>query len=604
MSDEVPEQDFSHWDGTAFFEGHPRERRHVYLDKHEDGFLAYGVIDPDPQYVFLVRGHNEQELQRFLAQIGEEQARVSDGPPPIEVKVGGDKPPPVEGTPPGLQGGESQSRLLPSPAPSINPKSQKARPEVDAPSRVHLLLAHVDNPGPALPEGLPVSSVVHEPLPSSVKPKHLYDLSGDLNDLAAQRWALIAPEGPRGDRLLARVARLRAHRAEQQHLRSDQVLVFRVPPAMSAQQAEEFRCRLLRIPKEDQPRYLLVLGDADEVSFELQQHLAVDRFVGRLTFVREEEFELYADKVLRAETGASRAERARALFFTAHDGTVSIRHGHEHLISRGLRSCQQSARRGGFPASELRELDSPRGSSAARLLASVAEPTPTVLLSLSHGNGGPTSGWRSPEEQRRHQGALFLGNGQTLTVDDVSRHPFLPGGVWVYFACFSVGTPQRGMYTPWLQRLKDAGTGGQGLESVLSSRPLDGRPFVAALPQAALANPEGPLAVLGHVDLAWSYAYQEPGGYNHATRFAHLLGDMVRHRRAGVGLYSLTNAIAAIDARLALFHQGDAVALLEGCEPPREAMDRAHLWMMRHDLASYLLLGDPAVRLSLTESRR
>jgi hypothetical protein len=28
------------------------------------------------------------------------------------------------------------------------------------------------------------------------------------------------------------------------------------------------------------------------------------------------------------------------------------------------------------------------------------------------------------------------------------------------------------------------------------------RPFIAALPKAVLANPEGPLAVMGHEDLA------------------------------------------------------------------------------------------------------
>lgn len=602
MSEEVAVQEFSLWSGKAFFAELPREGRHVYLDRQEEGFLAYGVVHPEPRYVFRVQGRNEGELQRFLAQVKDERARVSEGPPPIEVKVGGDKPPPVEGTPPGLREGEAQKSRRPSPSASRPPPEQ---PEESPAPRVHLLLAHTDTAGAALPEGLPVSSVCHEPSPtSSAKPTHLYDLSGDWNDLAIQRWGLIAPEGSRGDRLLDRVARLREHRARQQGLRSEEIRVFRVPPDMSATQAEGFRRTLSRIQKEEQPRYLLILGDADEVSFELQRHLAVDRFVGRLAFAREEEFSLYVDKVLRAEDSAPQTEHARALFFTAHDGTVSIQHGHEHLMSRGLTSCRQSALRGSFPSSELHELDSPRGASAERLFEHVAKPLPTVLLSLSHGNGGPLGGWRSAQEQRQHQGELVLGNGQTLTADEVSRRPFLPGGLWVFFACFSVGTPADSTYTPWLRRLERAGNGGTGLESVLSSRPLDGRPFVAALPQAALANPEGPLAVLGHVDLAWSYAYREMDGYNHATRFAHLLGDWVRHRRAGVGVYAVTSALASIDARLMLLYQGDEVALSSGREPPTEAMDRAYLWMARHDLASFLLLGDPAVRLTLSPSRR
>lgn len=468
----------------------------------------------------------------------------------------------------------------------------------------HLLLAHTDSHRPVLPQGLALTSVLREPRPDpTARPKHLYDLTGDLNDLPSQRWALVVPEGERGERLKKRVARLRQHRAEQQQLRPEQVQVFPVPRGMTALQAEEFRRKLLKMQKEEQPRYLLVLGDADEVSFEFQQHLAVDRFVGRLAFPREEDFEVYADKVLRAELGAPQAERARTLFYTVHDGTVATSHGYNLLMSRSLRNCQQSSQRGSFPASDVRELGSPQDSSINRLLESAAEPTPAVLMTLSHGDAGPWSGWRSPAEQRQRQGAMVLDNGQVLTTDDVARRSFLPGGVWIYFACFSAGTPERSTYRPWLQRLKDAGEGGQNLDSVLASAPMDARPFVAALPQAALANPEGPLAVIGHVDLAWSYAYQELDGHNHATRFTNVLGDLVKHRRAGVGLYSLTSAIASVDARLAMAYQQDEEARLEGSEPPQEEIDRAYLWMARHDLSAYVLLGDPAVRLPLRGRR-
>lgn len=469
----------------------------------------------------------------------------------------------------------------------------------------HLLLAYADSQRPVLPQGLALTSVLREPQPTSaVKPKRLYDLNGEPNDLPSQRWAVVAPEGPRGDRLLERVERLRQLRAEQQHLRPDQLRVFRVSPCMTALEAEEFRLKLLKMQSEEQPRYLLVLGDADEVSFEFQQYLAVDRFVGRLAFPREEDFEVYADKVVRAECGEPRAERARTLFYTVHDNTVATSHGYELLVSRSLQSCERSLQRGNFPASEVRELGSPQDFSAELLLASAAEPTPAVLLTLSHGAGAPVDGWNSPAEQRQLQGTLSLGKGQALVADDVARRPFLPGGVWISFACFSAGTPKRSTYAPWLQRLRNANAGGQSLESVLASAPLDARPFVAALPQAALANPEGPLAVIGHVDLAWSYAYQDLGGHNHASRFANVLGDLVKHRRAGVGLHSLTSAIASVDARLAMLYQQDAAALFEGDEPPRDVVELAHLWMARHDLSAYLLLGDPAVRLPLTGSRR
>jgi hypothetical protein len=132
---------------------------------------------------------------------------------------------------------------------------------------------------------------------------------------------------------------------------------------------------------------------------------------------------------------------------------------------------------------------------------------------------------------------------------------------------------------------------------------VDGRPFIAALPQAALANPDGPLAVMGHVDLAWTHAFIEPGGQNHASRFAAVLGDLMMHRRAGVGLNILSSAVRAVDAKLAMLYHQDAVTEFEGGAPPPEALNRAYLWMTRHDLSGYVLLGDPAARLPISGAR-
>lgn len=106
MSEAVPVQEFSSWDGTPFFEGYPEQGRRVYLDRQEDGFMAYGVIEPKPQCVFQVHGSNEEELKRFLAEVKAEHAHVTRGLPPFEVKTGGDKPPDTDLTPPGYKGGK------------------------------------------------------------------------------------------------------------------------------------------------------------------------------------------------------------------------------------------------------------------------------------------------------------------------------------------------------------------------------------------------------------------------------------------------------------------------------------------------------------------
>jgi hypothetical protein len=199
---------------------------------------------------------------------------------------------------------------------------------------------------------------------------------------------------------------------------------------------------------------------------------------------------------------------------------------------------------------------------------------------------------------------MSLGAGHALTVEDVSGRPFLPGGLWFCFACFSAGTPARSSYAPWIQRLIDDKAGGPSLASVRASAPVDQRPFVAALPQVALANPDGPLAVIGHVDLAWAYAFQEISGHNHTSRFTGVLRELVKHRRVGVGLNALTRFVSAVNAELTLKYHADEAARTQGDAPPGEAYHRAHLWMARNDLSGYVLLGDPAVRLPISSPKR
>jgi hypothetical protein len=144
------------------------------------------------------------------------------------------------------------------------------------------------------------------------------------------------------------------------------------------------------------------------------------------------------------------------------------------------------------------------------LLARVGGGDPSVLFTLSHGEGAPRGGWTSHEEQRRRQGAMSFGREGKLTGDDLRARPFLPGGVWFMLACYGAGTPNFSAYRHWLAQLAGAGQFRGKPEAVLAGLPgPQDRPFIAALPQAVLANPAGPLAFMGHIDLAWTYGFQE-----------------------------------------------------------------------------------------------
>ncbi|MBN9684348.1 MULTISPECIES: hypothetical protein [unclassified Corallococcus] len=476
-----------------------------------------------------------------------------------------------------------------------------------------LLLSHANDRRPVLEEALPLDAASHQPRPEAPREEAGRASSEDVllrpdrdpNSLPDQRWGVVVPEGPLGDRLLALIAPLCALRAEEQ---GAPVRVYRVPPGMDGIQAVRWMDSVLRdedASETEQPAFLLMLGDFDQVSFELQQMLGAGGFTGRLTFGSDAGYEAYVDKVLRWSRTPAPEQRARTLLFTAHDGTPATTVGYQALMAPSFRSLRTRQEEGLLRAEVPCELGEPGAWSLGELLGQVASPHPSMLFTLSHGLGAPRRGWASVGEQRARQGAMSLGGQGTLEASDLASTAFLPGGFWFYFACFSAGTPSRSAYHAWLSRLREAGEYPGRLERLLESLPREGeRPFVAALPQAALANPQGPLAVMGHVDLAWTYSFQDMTclARDRPSRFMGLLSSLVEGSRAGVGLSALLRSFNLANMELTTLYDQEEFARRSGRDSAVNPVDLAHLWMLRHDLAGYILLGDPAVRLPLAGS--
>lgn len=454
---------------------------------------------------------------------------------------------------------------------------------------LHLLLAR---PGgaPALPGPLRADGV--EEAPPGIEPEYLWEEGDDPNSLPAQRWGVIAPMGPDGDRLLARIAPLVALRREQQ---GAEPAVFRVPPKLSPAEAHVWRKRVFEDQgglREDLPRFLLLLGDLDQVPLSLQHAFAGDGFPGRLCFPTDDGYAAYVDKVLRWERAAA-AERAEGVVCGVRDRTPANELAERGLLGPGLELLEAARDRGALDAT-LARLDLGDDPSPDPLLARAAATGPTVLFSASHGEGPPPGGWPRDADARARQGAMCLGR-HALTATDLATRPFLPGGAWCMLACYGAGTPDASVYHRWLAELAAAGRYYGRPDDVLP-RP-GARPFVAALPQAALANPGGPLAFIGHVDLAWSYGFQDLDGRT-VSRPGRLIAGMrglLRGDRAGVAMRELARGVGMANAEITCLEEESAHVEMSRAERVR----RAHLWMLRHDLAAYILLGDPAARLPL-----
>jgi hypothetical protein len=486
---------------------------------------------------------------------------------------------------------------------------------------LQLLLAHAHTARPALEHGLPGDALEHAPRPDTM-PRGADALMQDApdkdpNDLAHQRWGVIAPDGEAGDLMLEAMAPLIRHR---EHEQGASAHIYRVAPDMNARDAVRWRDDIYRaehVPEAERPRYLMVLGDLHHVPFELQQVMAHSAFVGRVHVGQlngEPDADGYAAYAAKALTHArAAAEHARTpdehartpeiLLYTASDGTMATTLGRRQLVEPCLmtltaRARKDPAMRDVVLAIPHRARESPPGA----LVSAADTARPAILLSVSHGQGAPPEGWGSAARQRAEQGALVLGKNELLDADTMRSRRFMPGGMWFCLACFGAGTPRRSTFQAWLSSLVDQGRPEAVLAPLLANLPGpdDPRPFIAAMPQAALANPHGPLAMIGHVDLAWTYSFGDPRRTTRSmpSRILSVLDAWLRRARAGVALDALMRFYREVNDALMLGYQDQEDARVYNEPDPTDAMERAQLWMLRNDLRGYVLLGDPAARLS------
>lgn len=484
----------------------------------------------------------------------------------------------------------------------------------------HLFLARADDHRPVLADGVPILTTLNAPLVVAPKlpAERLVNIFAPPDDLREQRWALVVPKGDRGQRLLSLIKSLRTKREEEQQ---GEALVYEVPPDMDQVAAarwikDDYRNAVKR-KEAARPRYLLLLGGPEDISWDFQQMLAGEAFVGRLAFDHEAHYEAYADKVVR-HADARDVPKAQALFHTVLDHSKATEEGHAHLMQPTLDMAHEAMGAGGFDAAAI--LDTAMKSPGTRydlpdaaqaLLKAAASARASLLFTMSHGAGTPKGGaWPSVAEQRAGQGAVVLGTSERLACVDVGDKPFVPQGVWFLFACYGAGTPRRSAYASWVQEINNCGMPSASLEELRRALPrADERPFVAALPQAALANPHGPLAVVGHVDLAWAWSFMESDPIANAAepisrayRFQSILRAFIDGHRFGVAHHELVQHCRSLNAELTARYDEEAHGPKADARPRDIRFDRlrkAHVWMQRNDLSAYVLLGDPAARLPI-----
>jgi hypothetical protein len=167
--------------------------------------------------------------------------------------------------------------------------------------------------------------------------------------------------------------------------------------------------------------------------------------------------------------------------------------------------------------------------------------------------------------------------------------PFLEGGVMYQFACFGYGTPAESDYAHWL---------GEDRVNAPES-------FVAALPKRLTAHPRGPVAFVGHVDLTWLHAFDDPDDpgigtewSSRMTPFTSAVERLLGPETAGQAMEEMNKRYAIANGMLASYFDQQKRGPLP--EKPSFYRELVRTFLMRSDAQNHLLFGDPGVFVTMS----
>jgi len=334
------------------------------------------------------------------------------------------------------------------------------------------------------------------------------------------------------------------------------------------------------------PYYLLLVGNPESLPYKFQAELDVNHAVGRIYFENVEDYGNYARSVIDAEDLQWPRSEEIVFFGTEHENDPATQRTAQKLVQPLAASVLEP--RSPWTAREV--LGEKARKEQLRALLGGSE-TPAFLFAACHGVGFDAE----DERQEDCQGALVcqdwpgpddeegVGDDQWFAAADVPEKASLHGLVAFFYACYGVGTPQRDNF-------------GQTAEA--KPKQIAPRPLISRLPQRLLRPKDGALAVIGHVDRAWTASFEGSPKNEGIGALLYGVRRLLQGHTVGWAMEYLNQSYASLAAMLGNMDQD---------RRDHEEVDGeqfANLWLLRNDARNFVVFGDPAVRLPGMGERR
>jgi hypothetical protein len=428
----------------------------------------------------------------------------------------------------------------------------------------------------------------------NIVPDQLIDKANDLK--AQNNWAVIYPRNlPNYERILEALDPLIQHRGGR---------IFELAEGHNPQVINNFLADLAQTPIESRPYYLLALGDLDVLSIEYQYFLQSFGALGRLAFDNIDDYRKYAEKVLYYENILDNS-KPPAPTYIATDYDDICRTNYDEIVvplatEPDLPRAQQILSRG--------------RADKERVLTVLKElPPHSPLMIFAHGFEHSTLQGYSPEaifeDMQQFQGSPILDDfelprvlGSTMGLlcgEETSDTPIAQGGIIILHACYSAGTINRETMPEWIHLQMPA-------------RVPPKKPFISNLTKCLLANPQGPLAIYGHVNRSHQANYYDPAVEDKSYPYRHyseMLKTLIKGLPIGLGRESCRQmTISYMDQVMTLSYQIEWLLTGQsrggyGVGSPHKGVSAYESSFLQYSFGTcnfrnYIILGDPMSRIA------